>query len=46
MNWFALTVICIWIVAGIATCVSKDSDCLGAAMVTTILMGIGWVVIH
>jgi hypothetical protein len=44
MNWFALTLIAIWISASIATCISRDSSCMGAAMVTTIVMGFGWLI--
>jgi hypothetical protein len=46
MNWFAVTIMVIWLSAAIGTIFSKDSQCFGAATTTTIVMGIGYGLFH
>lgn len=46
MNWWAITIIGIWMAAAIGTAFSKDSQCMGAAMITTIVIGIGYGLMH
>lgn len=46
MNWFAITIMVIWIAASVATCVTKDSTCMGAALAVTVAMGIGWLMMQ
>jgi hypothetical protein len=46
VNWFAVTIISMWVCAAIGTVLSKDSQCFGAALVATILMGIGYCLMH
>jgi len=42
VNWFAITIIGIWFSAALGTLFSRDSQCMGAAMVITFLMGVGY----
>jgi len=42
INWTALAIMVIWISAAIATAFSKDSSCMGAAAITTLILGFGW----
>ena len=46
MNSFALTIMAMWFAAAIGTAFSKDSRCFGAALVATILMGIGYAILR
>jgi hypothetical protein len=45
MNWFAITIIGIWMSAALGTLFSKDSQCMGAAMIVTIFMGMGYFIL-
>ena len=42
INWFAVMIICIWLVAMTACRWTKNSDPIGAAAFTTIVAGIGY----
>jgi len=42
MNWFAATIMVIWLSSALGAATTKDSDCFLVAMVTTIAMGIGY----
>ena len=46
MNWFAITIISIWICATIGAGLTNDSECFSAAMIVTIAMGIGYFWLH
>jgi hypothetical protein len=46
MNWFALTIMAIWVSAAVGTAFSKDSQCFGMALIVTILMGFGYGCAH
>ncbi len=40
--YFAITISAIWLFSAIAGSISKDSQWAGAAMITTIIIGIGY----
>jgi len=46
INWFALTIMFIWLSAAIGTKFSKDDGPFEAAFFITIIMGFGYVVMH
>ena len=45
INWFAITIISIWFAAALGTIFSKDYQCMGVAGLTTIAMGIGYLIL-
>jgi hypothetical protein len=44
INWFALTIMVMWISAAIGTAFSKDSQCFGTAAIVSLLMGVGYLI--
>lgn len=42
VNWWVVLIIGIWLSAALGTAFSKDSQCVGAAMIVTIAIGIGY----
>jgi hypothetical protein len=40
--WFAITIISIWVCGTLATIFSKDSQCMGASLIATVVIGIGF----
>ena len=45
INWIAIIIISIWFAAALGTAFSKDSQCMGAAALTTIAIGIGYLIL-
>ena len=46
MNWFAATLMVIWLSAAIGTAVSRNVECFEAAMITTIILAIGYAIMR
>jgi len=46
VNWFAITIIAIWLSSAIAVYFSKDSGVMVLSLLATIAMGFGYFLLH
>ena len=44
INWFAVTIISFWTFACLTSIITKDTEPFGAAMITSIIFGIGYLI--